>query len=762
MDAKILNLTKMIEKRGRHRKYWKNIFTTLAVIVVFCTTYALILPAITKTRDVFCGQEAHKHEAACYTDVLICDIDESPEEGLDEEYHVHEEDCYSETTNLICPITSQEGHTHAEECKQVERVRICNLEENEEHIHEDACYENREILICDQEEEEPHVHEELCYETVHYVSCEKEEIMPIEKHLHSEQCYEKKMVCEIAEHEHILQCYSDKTADIETEKDWEKNLPEELTGIWSEDLLAVAKTQLGYHESTANYQVVKDDETKGYTRYGDWYGDKYGDWCAMFVSFCLYYADIPESAIGYEANCQKWVEELQEKEVVQNMQQVTEKLYQYRAADTYIPKQGDLIFFEVSEEDRANHIGIVTEVRLAEEKEDGEGKESVDSQEEHISEVDTIEGNSSDAVRERTYRLNDEQILGYGVLPENPDYREENTGENSEVIVEEIATEVPEEPKDEAAVLEEILITRQTITAVIYADETLQQIAENDKTIITISGLLPEKVSAKAYPVILENEVVDGKNLVFAYDITLYDKDGNLIENHTTDYPITVTIEPEEWRDGNQEREPEDYQIYYIPEEGEPEPMDTTGEENAVSFQTEHFSTYALTVSGSQNTIYLNGASGDDNRAGTSANTAVKTFEKAAALVKQGGTIYISGTVTINSDMELDVNNEVTIRRYSSFTGPLMTVVDGGNLTLSNVTIHGGSGTPAYSDSSPTIATNSSYASNSAKAPLIVVNKGGRLTVSDGTVLQYNSNKPDSSSNKFVENGYVGLGGAVY
>ena len=36
--------------------------------------------------------------------------------------------------------------------------------------------------------------------------------------------------------------------------------------------------------------IVKEDgkTTDGYTRYGDWYGVPYGDWCAMFASFCIH------------------------------------------------------------------------------------------------------------------------------------------------------------------------------------------------------------------------------------------------------------------------------------------------------------------------------------------------------------------------------------------------------------------------------------------------------------------------------------------
>ena len=58
---------------------------------------------------------------------------------------------------------------------------------------------------------------------------------------------------------------------------------------------------------------MEDGETiKDYTRYGEWYGMPYDDWCAMFLSFCLNYADIPRDAIPYEANCPSCIEALQD------------------------------------------------------------------------------------------------------------------------------------------------------------------------------------------------------------------------------------------------------------------------------------------------------------------------------------------------------------------------------------------------------------------------------------------------------------------
>ena len=101
-------------------------------------------------------------------------------------------------------------------------------------------------------------------------------------------------VCGLEEHTHTLACCSDPAADVETAQIWERAIKNvELTGDWREDVIAIAKTQLGYQESAKNYIVLEVGETiKGYTRYGAWYGDPYGDWCAMFASFVLNYAEV--------------------------------------------------------------------------------------------------------------------------------------------------------------------------------------------------------------------------------------------------------------------------------------------------------------------------------------------------------------------------------------------------------------------------------------------------------------------------------------
>ena len=108
-----------------------------------------------------------------------------------------------------------------------------------------------------------------------------------------------------------------------------------LTGNWSEDVLAIAQTQLGYMESPNNYEVQADGETvNGYTRYGQWYGAPYGDWCAMFCSFCLQYAGVDADLMPTASDAGTWINKLS-----------TEPFGLYRAAGSgYTPKPGDLIF----------------------------------------------------------------------------------------------------------------------------------------------------------------------------------------------------------------------------------------------------------------------------------------------------------------------------------------------------------------------------------------------------------------------------------
>lgn len=93
----------MIQKRFHRR--WKRVVSLLSGIVVFCTTYALILPAITVESPVFCGKEEHIHSAICYQESSQTDSDGNPLKTLtcQLEEHEHTRQCESNMESVETP-----------------------------------------------------------------------------------------------------------------------------------------------------------------------------------------------------------------------------------------------------------------------------------------------------------------------------------------------------------------------------------------------------------------------------------------------------------------------------------------------------------------------------------------------------------------------------------------------------------------------------------------------------------------------------------
>ena len=332
------------QTRRRKRRIW---VAGLCCAVAAATAYALTRPALTMTQQTFCGQEAHTHDESCYETVLICGQDEQlPVEQPTP--HVHTEDCYADRLVLVCGQEESEEHTHTAECCQTQRELICPLEEG---------------------------------------GAEDETEIPA--HIHTDACYETRLICEKPEHTHSLSCYADAQADLESASVWEQTIPRELSGQWRADVVAVAESQLGYAASTRNYIVDESGGMHGYTRYGAWYGSPYGEWCAMFASFCLHYAGVPEDSIPAQAGCIRWVEQLQ-------------TLGRYAAAGAAAPQPGDLVFFDTGSDGYADHVALVAEV-----SEDGT--------------LTTIEGNVGGCVVRKQHALDEAGLLGFGILPEQED-----------------------------------------------------------------------------------------------------------------------------------------------------------------------------------------------------------------------------------------------------------------------------------------------------------------------------------------------------
>lgn len=381
--------------------------------------------------NLVCGE--HVHTDACYTEtaVLACGLEESEE-------HRHDENCYETSRELTCGIDSDHSHTDAcyeweqvlscdlptEPAEDAQPVLVCTKPEIVLHRHTPDCFDADGKLICGQAQILEHQHSDACFETVaepvdtgtltctdtahvHTARCYGtwELVCGQEEHTHSEACTQNEqeetvfcgkdahthgeacrdengeLACGTEEHTHSLACYADPGADVETAELWEQTFAGvTLTGNWRQDTLAIAETQLGYAESTKNYVVAEDGETvKGYTRYGAWCGEPYGDWNVMFLTFCLHYAGVE----GVDRDCGGWV---------------TSWADAFEPAQSHTPAVGDLVLFDRDGDGTADRAGLVAQIT--------------------DSGFAAMEGDAEDAVRLLTYGVDDPGILGYINLPE--------------------------------------------------------------------------------------------------------------------------------------------------------------------------------------------------------------------------------------------------------------------------------------------------------------------------------------------------------
>ena len=390
--------------QNRRRKRWQKTVSILACLVVFCTVYALILPALTAEADTYCGKEEHTHTEDCYKDKLIC----GKEEG--QGAHQHTDDCYREVEALVCQTPESEGHQHTDACYTEEQVLTCtNTKEGHVHSEFEGCYTTEKKLTCGMEEGDgAHHHTAECYEKKKELICGQEEN---DGHRHTAECYEKELICGKEEHTHTLACYSNPDADVENGDVWQTTVSSvTLTGNWGADLAAIAQTQTGYTESTANYAVAEDGQTiHGYTRYGAWANDPYRDnWSAQFADFCLSYAGVPTSAVPQNSDCSAW---------------------NYTNPDGYMPKTGDLLLLDTDNNGSADHAGIVT---------------TADD-----STLTAIVGDTDKAVRNNNYNIGSENIKGYVSIPENPALADDNNEEETTETTP--SPEVTEEPQETPA-----------------------------------------------------------------------------------------------------------------------------------------------------------------------------------------------------------------------------------------------------------------------------------------------------------------------
>lgn len=146
-------------------------------------------------------------------------------------------------------------------------------------------------------------------------------------------------------------------------------------------LIQIAQAEVGTKEGAVND-----------CKYNDWYYGRHVNgsaypWCAAFVSWCANKAGMLSTFIPKYASCDSGKDWFSNKGWYKKA-----KAY----GGNYIPQGGDVIFFSGGHtQSDSTHTGIVKSC--------------------NGSTVYTIEGNSSDAVKERSYSLGDNYIIGYGV-----------------------------------------------------------------------------------------------------------------------------------------------------------------------------------------------------------------------------------------------------------------------------------------------------------------------------------------------------------
>ena len=182
MDINLDRRARGYSARRRRNRIWKKLVTALGCLVVFCTTYALILPAITMERETVCGLSEHVHSDSCYSrqrGALICTLAES-------EGHTHTDACKGTKRVLSCTTPESDGHTHGEGCYDAEGVLTCTLPETQGHHHSDSCYRTEEVFVCGKAESAPHHHTDECYAWETAATC------GIQEHTHTDSCYPPK------------------------------------------------------------------------------------------------------------------------------------------------------------------------------------------------------------------------------------------------------------------------------------------------------------------------------------------------------------------------------------------------------------------------------------------------------------------------------------------------------------------------------------------------------------------------------------------
>lgn len=295
-------------KSKRRRKWYYTVSVTMAAIVVFCTVYALILPAITmeKTQRVLdCPLSVHRHTAECYDEngTLICG-------QADFVIHTHDESCCNAENELVCRLPEIAAHEHTDDCYESDQVLICT-NEAEDHIHGDDCYQTEKTLVCKQTSV-LHTHDDACRDENGTLICGK---LLVTGHVHGTACFRtaesasallsENGVMPAADTGLGADCgYNDdgsiwwnRALSLKQIADIEENTPYIIMGYQGNNLMAdEAYTETSSTGSEYSYlKAIPKENVTDYVSYQRWYFEKTtGD-----KSYYIYYLAADNSTKQY-------------------------------------------------------------------------------------------------------------------------------------------------------------------------------------------------------------------------------------------------------------------------------------------------------------------------------------------------------------------------------------------------------------------------------------------------------------------------------
>ncbi|MBE5797281.1 MAG: CHAP domain-containing protein [Clostridiales bacterium] len=184
-------------------------------------------------------------------------------------------------------------------------------------------------------------------------------------------------------------------------------------------LLEIAGGEVGYKEGA-----------HGYSKYGEYWGDPYAQWCAEYLCWCVDQVDKTRGTTmlhneyplySGQNTGMRWF--IREGRFIARNGNLENWGYQwFRGEDEfikageYIPQPGDWVFFTWTSDADTDHVAMVEYCTM-----DDAGNVT----------LHCLEGNNPNSVARVTYSISDKKILGYGTVHDVADWtmRQGNSGE---------------------------------------------------------------------------------------------------------------------------------------------------------------------------------------------------------------------------------------------------------------------------------------------------------------------------------------------